>query len=90
MRFLTLGEVIDLHRAIIAQSGGSAGIRDLRLLDSALAQPKATFSGQDLHPTLTDKAVDEEEEIILQVAQGRLDRRFMAEWLLSHTVSEPE
>lgn len=43
MRFLTLGEVIDLHRALIAQSGGSEGIRDLRLLDSALAQPKATF-----------------------------------------------
>ena len=40
----------------IESSGGAASIRDLRLLDSALAQPRSTFDGQDLHPTLLDKA----------------------------------
>jgi len=56
MRYLTLGEVVELHRAILEQTGGAAGIRDLGLLDSALAQPKATFGGNDLHATVTHKA----------------------------------
>jgi death-on-curing protein len=56
MRYLTLGEVVELHRRILDQSGGAAGVRDLGLLESALAQPKATFGGNDLHPTLIDKA----------------------------------
>jgi prophage maintenance system killer protein len=41
MRYLTLGEVVGLHRRVLAQSGGSPGIRDLGLLESVLAQPKA-------------------------------------------------
>ena len=56
MRHLTLGEVVDLHRRLLAASGGAAGIRDIGLLESALAQPAATFAGTDLHPTLVDKA----------------------------------
>ena len=56
MRYLTLGEVVELHRRLLAQSGGSAGIRDIGLLESALAQPRATFDGNDLHPTVADKA----------------------------------
>ena len=56
MRLLTLGEVIELHRRLLEQSGGASGIRDLGLLQSALAQPHATFGGKDLHPTLVDKA----------------------------------
>lgn len=56
MRFLTLGEVVELHQRLLNQSGGAPGIRDLGLLESALAQPKATFGGADLHPTLIDKA----------------------------------
>jgi death-on-curing protein len=34
----------------------AAGIRDLGLLDSALAQPRASFGGHDLHPTALEKA----------------------------------
>jgi len=56
MRYLTMGEVVDIHEAILRQSGGAPGIRDLSLLESALAQPKATFGGEDLHSTLIDKA----------------------------------
>jgi death-on-curing protein len=37
MRYLTLGELIELHRRIINQSGGAEGVRDLRLAESALA-----------------------------------------------------
>ena len=56
MRYLTLGEVVALQQRALSQAGGAAGIRDLGLLESALAQPKATFDGIDLHPTLTEKA----------------------------------
>jgi len=56
MRYLTLGEVVTLHRRVLAQSGGANGIRDLGLLESALAQPKATFDATDLHPTVIEKA----------------------------------
>jgi death on curing protein len=56
MRFLTLLEVLDLHRRIIKRSGGSVGIRDLGLLESAIAQPRMTFGGAELYPSLPEKA----------------------------------
>lgn len=55
-RQLSLGELIDLHRRLIKQSGGADGIRDLGLAESALAQPQMTFAGTDLYPTLAEKA----------------------------------
>ena len=56
MRFLTLGELIELHRRIVKQSGGANGIRDLGLAESALAQPQMAFGGVELYPTLAEKA----------------------------------
>lgn len=56
MRYLSLGEVVDLHQALIDQTGGATGIRDLGGLESALAQPRATFARQDLHATVAQKA----------------------------------
>ena len=49
MRYLTLSEIIELHRLIIETSGGATGIRDLGALESAVAQPKATFDMIDLY-----------------------------------------
>jgi death on curing protein len=40
MRYLALGEVVELHRLVLAATGG-AGIRDLGALESAVAQPRA-------------------------------------------------
>jgi len=56
MRYLTLAEVLHLHERLLAASGGSAGIRDFKILEAAIAQPKATFDGADLYPTLATKA----------------------------------
>lgn len=56
MIYLERDEVIQLHDMLIAQSGGSTGIRDLGLLDSALAQPQMSFGGADLYPTIAEKA----------------------------------
>jgi death-on-curing protein len=57
MRYHTLDEALELHRLAIKQAGGSPGVRDQGLLESALAQPEMTFAGQDLYPTLAEKAV---------------------------------
>ena len=56
MRHLTLGEVVELHFRILQMTGGAQGLRDLNGLESALAQPKATFEGRDLYTTLHEKA----------------------------------
>lgn len=54
--FLTLDEVLAIHAHLIERYGGEPGIRDRGLLESALAMPEATFSEEDLHPTLEEKA----------------------------------
>lgn len=56
MRYLSLAEVLRLHELLLASSGGPAGIRDLGRVEAALAQPKVTFAGQDLYPTVLEKA----------------------------------
>lgn len=56
MRYLSLPEVFDLHERIIATSGGTKGIRDLRLLESAVNQPRSTFNQSDLYPDVASKA----------------------------------
>jgi death on curing protein len=56
MRYLTLGEVLELHRRIISQSGGSSGLRDLKALESAIAQPRTSFGGTDLYSSTVEKA----------------------------------
>jgi len=56
IRYLSLVEVIDLQRRAIEESGGSLGIQDIGALQSSVAQPYATYSGQDLYPTIIDKA----------------------------------
>ena len=56
MRYLALNEVLALHGQVMAQSGGAVGILNLPALESALAQPRMTFGGDDLYPTLVEKA----------------------------------
>lgn len=56
MRYLSLGEVVSLHVRIIDRTGGARGLRDLAALESALAQPKATFDSRELYATLPEKA----------------------------------
>jgi death-on-curing protein len=85
MRFLTLIEVLALHRRVIEQSGGAFGIRDIGLLESAIAQPRMMFGGEDLYPGLLEKAVDEQERVVLAIASGELGREAFVEWLQQHT-----
>lgn len=56
MRYLTLIEVIELYRRIMDRSGGAVGIQSLDALESAVAQPRMTFDGEELHLTIVEKA----------------------------------
>ena len=56
MYYISLDAVRAHHRHIIETSGGSEGLRDHSGLESAVAQPRMTFDGKDLYPTVEEKA----------------------------------
>lgn len=56
IEFLTLSEVVAIHANQVSRYGGSLGVRDLGLLDSALAAPQAMFGGQYLHRDIYEMA----------------------------------
>lgn len=56
MRDLTLGEIVYLSSSILEASGGPASLRDLGALESPIAQPRASFGGEDLHVSAIQKA----------------------------------
>lgn len=53
---LTTKQVISLHSALIEATGGTDGVRDIGLLESALEAPFQTFDGKALYPALIQKA----------------------------------
>ncbi len=53
---LTKEQVISIHRSLIEATGGTDGVRDDGLLESALEAPFQTFDGNDLYPALIQKA----------------------------------
>ena len=56
MIVLSTQKVLQLHRFLIQETGGLDGIRDEGLFDSAVQRPFATFGGQDLYPSIEEKA----------------------------------
>jgi len=125
MRYLTVGEVLEIYSRIMEQTGGRVGILNLGALESAVAQPRMTFNREELYPTIIDKAsalgfsliqnhpfvdgnkraghavmeaflvlngfeisasVDEQEEVILGVASGKIDRNLFTDWLRVHII----
>ncbi len=56
MVFLTLDDILESHQNQIETYGGIHGIRDIGLVESAIAQPEASFGGQYLHADLFEMA----------------------------------
>jgi death-on-curing protein len=56
MNYLTAAQVLFIHARLVAETGGTLGIRDMGLLEAAVARPQATFSGEDLYPDVYTKA----------------------------------
>ena len=55
-KFLSLAEVLAIHKDQIVRYGGASGIRDIELLKSALGMPPATYGGEFLHTDLYEMA----------------------------------
>lgn len=54
--YITLDTVLAIHDDMIDKYGGNHGIRDLGLIQSAIARPASSFGGEDLYPDIFDKA----------------------------------
>ncbi len=56
MKILNKRQLLMLHSMLITNSGGMDGLRDEGLLDSAINTPLQTFGGQELYPSILEKA----------------------------------
>lgn len=56
MKRLTEKHILQMHSLLIQETGGSEGVKDRRLLDSALNLPFQTFNGEDIYKTIRAKA----------------------------------
>ncbi|MBP6716402.1 MAG: type II toxin-antitoxin system death-on-curing family toxin [Acidobacteria bacterium] len=54
--YLSVTQILSLHRELVTDFGGSDGVRDRGALEAAVARPATTFGGEDLYPDLADKA----------------------------------
>lgn len=63
--YISLSEVLQIHEKLINSFGGSTGIRDMGLLQSAIHRPEATFGGVDLYTSIYLKSAALLESLIL-------------------------
>ncbi len=56
MKNYTLKQILAAHEYAIQKHGGSSGVRDLHMLQSAIFRPFATYDGEDLYPDIYFKA----------------------------------
>ena len=56
MIYLSINQIIEMHDSLIDAAGGTKGLRSMELLESAIAAPFQTFDGEDLYPTIYQKA----------------------------------
>jgi death on curing protein len=61
---IVLADILLLHEKSINDFGGSHGVRDMGLLEAAIARPFQTFGGTDLYPTIIEKAAALGESLI--------------------------
>jgi death-on-curing protein len=65
VKYLEIDEVLAIHEEMIKLFGGRPGILNFTLLHSAVERPKATFSGEDLYPSIFEKAAALIQSLIL-------------------------
>lgn len=56
MIYLSAAQVLFIHSRLLAETGGTPGVRELGLLEAAVARPQATFDGSELYPDIHSKA----------------------------------
>lgn len=55
MILLTVDEIINLHSKLVAKTGGSDGLRDIGLLESAVYSAMGGFGDEEAYPTIEEK-----------------------------------
>lgn len=55
MKYIPINYILKLHEKLISATGGSHGIRDIKLLKSSIENSKSTFAGEELYPSIEDK-----------------------------------
>ena len=101
MQYLTLEQVLFIHARLVAETGGEHGIRNLGLLQSAVARPQAIFDGNPLYSDIYSQAAalflqlndyiltasnQEVENFVLAVASGRETFMSMTDWFRTCTI----
>lgn len=61
---ISIKEALQIHSTVIVQHGGSTGVREMNLLESALNRPFQTFDGSELYPTAIEKAAAIVESVV--------------------------
>ncbi|MDO5423573.1 MAG: Fic family protein [Eubacteriales bacterium] len=94
MTILTKEQVLMLHERLIEATGGSRGIRDEGMLESALYNPFQSFGGEELYPSIQGKAAQlcyglvysqqELSDIILALASGKIGAEELLQWIIHH------
>jgi hypothetical protein len=77
MRYLTLAEVLELHRLVVSTTGGSAGVKRV---GHAAMETFLSLNGWEI-----EAGVDEQERLMLAVASGSLNHAGLTIWLREHT-----
>jgi death-on-curing protein len=83
--FLSVEDVLTLHEEQLKRFGGVEGLRDLAALESAVAQPAATFGGGFLHGDLFEMAAayafhiaQNQHQAMIDIAEHRIDKHGLA------------
>lgn len=83
MILLTVDEIIELHTKLMARTGGSDGLRDLGLLESAVYSAQTSFGDEELYPTTSEKAARLMYALVSNHAfvDGNNTQPYMINWL---------
>ena len=96
MHKLTVGQIISMHSQLIMATGGSDGIRDKGLLESAVNAPFQSFGGWDVYPTIYEKAArlgfglaqnhafSELFSMFMRLAESEATFEELVSWLMDH------
>ena len=92
---LSINNIIIFHEKIIKQTGGSTGIRDKGLIESALNRAFASYDGKDLYPSDIDKMNNikvsyTQQELIglgIKTAEGVSKEKDILNWINEHIVN---
>jgi death-on-curing protein len=95
MKRVTIEQVIEMHSALVAETGGLDGVRDMNLLDGSVNSLYHTFGGQNLYPILAMLVFldvngipvhcSNEELITLRLAEGSIDEAAVIDWIVERS-----